>query len=107
LQVSHQYILIDNDSLIRKSWQMQAKKVGVELHTFSSVAEFLMSAASFNKESLIYVDSDLDDGLLGEVEAKKIFDLGFFHIHLASGKLFNSDELPSYIQSAQSKRAPF
>lgn len=101
-------ILIDDDSLIRMSWQMAAKKAGVELRVYSSVADFLDFAAEFSPdETTIYIDSDLDDGLKGEIEAEKIFNLGFKAIHMATGHSADELNIPSYISSVQGKRAPF
>ncbi|MFT6630600.1 MAG: FixJ family two-component response regulator [Bacteriovoracaceae bacterium] len=102
------YVLIDNDLLIRKSWEFAASKAGIDLTTFSSVSEFLNTAQSFPSASTtIYIDLELDDGLLGTIEAKKISDLGFPKIILATGHSSDSVILPSYFFDIVGKRAPF
>ena len=107
MEQNYQVILIDNDLLIRKSWELQAKKENVNLTTFSSIQDFLDNSDKFSHSVTIYIDSDLDDGILGEIEAEKIFNLGFKKLYLASGKSFTTKELPHYILSAESKRPPY
>ena len=102
------YVLIDNDILIRKSWEFAASKAGIDLTTFSSVPAFIGTAQNFPTAStIIYVDLELDDGLLGTIEAKKISDLGFPKIILATGHSSDSVNLPSYFFKIIGKRAPF
>lgn len=79
------FILIDNDELIILSWQRAAIKKSKVLFTFSCVEEFIAKHGEFSKHSQVFIDSELDNGLRGEVEARKIFDLGFENIFLATG----------------------
>ena len=102
-------ILIDNDSLIHMMWQMHAKKVGVDLKAFISVEEFLRfeKENSLSKDVFIYVDSELDDGLLGEVESEKISNLGYKNIYLATGKDPADINKPAWIIQVVGKRPEF
>jgi hypothetical protein len=101
-------VLIDNDLLIRKSWEFAATKSQITFNSFSSVAEFLKCADKFPIDStVIYIDLELDDNLLGTVEAKKIYELGFPEIILATGNAPETIELPSYFLKIIGKRAPF
>lgn len=101
------YILIDNDPLIRKSWEFQAKKSEVELETFATVEAFINDCERFDPSSYVYIDSELDENKLGEEEAEIIFQKGFHNIYLATGKNFEEISLPSYIKGISSKRPPF
>ena len=102
-------ILIDNDNLIHMMWQMHAKKVGVQLKAFISVEEFLEfeKENSLSKDLAIYVDSELDNGLLGEVEAEKISHLGYKNIYLATGKDAKDVNKPAWIIQVVGKRPEF
>jgi hypothetical protein len=100
-------ILIDNDSLIQMSWKMAAEKAGKEIATFSSVDEFLEVADDFGPDTPIYVDSDLGDGIRGEVESEKIHARGFFEIRLATGFSPGEVDKPAWIKEIVGKRAPF
>lgn len=106
---SKNIVLIDNDSLIHKMWQMHAKKVGVDLKAFISVEEFLRfeKENSLSKDVFIYVDSELDDGLLGEVESEKISNLGYKNIYLATGKDPADVNKPAWIIQVVGKRPEF
>lgn len=105
--MSKSYILIDNDFLVRKTWEFQAKKAEVNLNTFQSVDDFLNHSKDIDLEVFIYIDSELDDEKLGEIEAKKIFDEGFKKLYLATGKQFDSNKLPEYFLGIASKYPPF
>lgn len=101
-------ILIDNDILIHKSWEFAAKKAGLKLFCFFDIDSFLDKKEDYPLEStFIYIDSELDHGILGEVEAIRIFEQGYRNLFLASGKKFVEDELPHYIKGTVSKRSPF
>lgn len=105
--MSKSYVLIDNDMLVRKTWEFQAQKNNVTLQTFKDVDSFLEMCHEFSKETFIYLDSELDDGKLGEIEGRKIADMGFSKIHLATGKKVDKSTLPDFIMAVASKYPPF
>ena len=101
-------ILIDDDKLIRMSWVMAAKKANVQVRVFESVDEFIENAPELDKDSTrVFIDSDLGNGLKGEIEAEKIYQLGFKNIHMATGHSADDLDLPDFIVSVQGKKAPF
>lgn len=75
--------LIDNDKFIRLSWTLKAKQNGVLFHAFSSINDFIVQA--LNKETTVYIDSNLDNGIKGEIESEMISNLGFKKIYLTTG----------------------
>ena len=101
------YYLIDDDLLIRKSWEFAAKKADVKFQSFESVDDFIKASKTFMPESLIYIDQDLGDGALGVEQAKKISDLGFHNIFLATGHDPDTIEKPTYIVKITGKKPPF
>jgi signal transduction histidine kinase len=97
-------VLIEDDQFIHMSWQMAAEKNEIDLSTYFSIDDFLKDADKFPKNTLIYIDSNFNNGIKGEFESKKIFDLGFSNLFLASGMDF--EELPYWIQGNQGKSFP-
>lgn len=96
-------VLIDDDKLIRYAWGEEAKKFPVKFWSFSSVDDFL-SAEGIPITATIYVDSDLNQGLKGELLAEQIYQRGFKNIYLATG--YEDVVLPSYIIGKTSKIFP-
>lgn len=78
-------VLIDDDPLVRMTWKMAAKRAGKNLLAFVSVEEFFKKAESTNRNTPIYIDSHLGNGVKGEEESQKLYDLGFKEIYLATG----------------------
>ncbi len=97
-------ILIDDDELIRMSWELMASRKGDILKAYSSIEDFLKEKEIYNSEVKIYVDSSLGNGVKGEEESKKIFDAGFKNIYLASGYVFET--LPEWIIGQVGKEYP-
>jgi signal transduction histidine kinase len=105
--ITKQYILIDDDDLMHMTWKMEADKKAIEFKAYSSVEEFIKDADQYSKNTVIYVDSNLADGLKGEIESQKISQLGFTEIYLATG--FSADDLekPEWIREIVGKRPEF
>ncbi|MGE3610693.1 MAG: ATP-binding protein [Bacteriovoracaceae bacterium] len=101
---SQRMVLIDDDNLVHMSWGMGADKKQVDLATYFTIDDFLKDAEKFSKDTAIYIDSNLKDGVKGEIESKKIFDLGFENLMLASGMDFS--QLPFWIKGNQGKSFP-
>lgn len=101
---SQKMVLIDDDNFVHMSWGMGADKKQVDLATYFTIDDFLKDADKFSKDTAIYIDSNLKYGVKGEVESKKIFDLGFENLTLASGMDFS--ELPFWIKGNQGKSFP-
>ena len=105
LGVSH--ILIDDDYLMHMSWKMEADKQGLSFKSFHTVDEFIQTADEFSKDSVIYVDSNLAEGIKGEVESEKISKLGYKNIYLATGYAPEDIDKPEWIKEVVRKRAQF
>ncbi|OGR90870.1 MAG: hypothetical protein A2V88_02155 [Elusimicrobia bacterium RBG_16_66_12] len=78
-------VLIDDDPLTRMTWKMAASRSSKKLQAFSTVAEFLQEAPAIDRETPIYIDADLADGVNGAQESLRIHELGFQEIYLATG----------------------
>jgi signal transduction histidine kinase len=79
-------VLIDDDPLVRRNWQIAAANAGKKLKAYSSAAEFFKDAESIHRETPVYVDSKLGNGSRGEDESRRIHSMGFAEIYLATGR---------------------
>lgn len=103
-------ILIDDDVLVRLTWARAAKSNQIVLVTFSSVQAFIEVHLTFPKNTPIYIDSDLGNGILGEKEAENLYKLGFIYITLETGypqEKWKSGTLSKVIQKVIGKDPPW
>jgi signal transduction histidine kinase len=105
--LNDEFIFIDDDDLIRMSWKMEADKSNIDLSCFNSVDEFISNSSEFDKDTKIYIDSNLGDNKKGEIESEKIYDLGFKNLYLATGYSKEDIDKPSWIIEIVGKRADF
>ena len=100
-------ILIDDDDLIHMCWQKRAETNNKTIALFSTLEDFFSSSNKFAKETKIYLDVNLANGVRGNVAAKQIFEMGFYNIFLATG--YESDEFKNspYIKGVIDKYPPF
>lgn len=83
-------ILIDDDPLVHSTWKFAAQDKNKSFIGFYNHIDFFESINQFDIKSKIYVDSNLGNGIKGEVIARQISDLGFKNIYLCTG--FNSTD---------------
>ncbi len=100
-----QIVLIDDDHYIHASWRAAADSKDINLHSYTGIEPFLNNQDKFDRDIEIFIDSLLGENQYGEVEAQKIYDLGFKNITLASGLTFTT--LPHWIKQSTNKRFPF
>lgn len=80
------YVLIDDNQTIRDSWQMICSIENKNLKTFSSEKDFYAVIETISKETVIYIDSELANGVRGEEVAKDLYDrFGFKRIYMSTG----------------------
>ncbi len=78
-------ILVDDDSLVKMTWEMAARLNGKTMvHLFDALG-FFSRASEFDLRSPVYIDSSLGNDVKGEWVAKEISDLGFESVFLATG----------------------
>jgi signal transduction histidine kinase len=99
-------VLLDNDELVRITWEHCAKKNNVNLQTYSSAEVFMKSICTFNKDTALYIDSDLGD-IKGEEIAKKLNEEGFLNISITSGHPSENFKQYSFLKTIISKSPPF
>ncbi len=80
-----EFILIDDNKMTRDNWEYTARLVGKKLITYDSPHGLMKNIDSVLKETAIYVDANLADGLHGRDVTKDLYDKGFKNIYLATG----------------------
>lgn len=78
-------VLVDDDPLVRRTWEVSAKAAGLDLTTFGSADAFLAAVGRFPPETRVYLDSDLGGGVRGEAVAADLHAKGFRDLTLATG----------------------
>ena len=96
-------VLIDDDELIQIGWRRSGKKMGYDVQTFTTIEDFLKSSTQFKKETPIFIDSNLGNGIRGEIESEKIHKLGFEKLYLATGYQKSEIKVPDWILEVFSK----
>jgi len=100
-------VLIDDDALVRKNWEITAEKKEIEIKTFGSADDFFEAADKISKNTVIYIDSELENGVKGEEIAKKIYSLGFTEIYLETGHPKENFRNVAYLKDILGKEPPF
>ncbi len=100
-------VLIDDDALVHMTWKVAARSARVALKQFRNPADFFANYEGLSKDTTIYIDSDLGDGLKGEEIAQIIHSTGFKTIYLETGH--QPDSFPSmpWIKEIISKEPPW
>jgi signal transduction histidine kinase len=78
-------VLLDDDLLVHMNWKMAAKAAGVELKAFKTRAELAAVSDGLPRDTPVYIDSDLGDGVRGEDIAGQLHAEGFTDITMATG----------------------
>lgn len=86
-------ILLDDDNLIRMTWQLAARVYGVELAIFSTPGELEEHLPSIPKDTPIYVDVSLAGGIRGDDIARDLAGNGFSTIYLTTG--YEPSQIPA------------
>lgn len=91
-------VLIDDDQLSHWRWEEVREKCNLEFIGFYSIEEFLSRKAEIHANACILLDSDLGNGLKGEIEGEKVLNAGFTRIYLYTSYSDSSFEKPGWIK---------
>ena len=81
-----QMVLVDDNTLVGRTWKMAAAHQGIDLEYFENVEGFNKRLHDLEKATAIFFDSELGDGVRGEHVAKDLFDQGYKNITLVTGR---------------------
>ncbi|MBP7796867.1 MAG: hypothetical protein KA059_08855, partial [Elusimicrobiales bacterium] len=100
-------VLIDDDPLVRKNWEIKSRKNGINLKTYANPIDFIETAHNYPKETQIYIDSELGNDIKGEEIAKELYEKGFKNIYIETGYSKDKFKDKKYIKDIISKEPPF
>ncbi len=101
-------VLVDDDALIRLTWESKAKSKSIPFKTFSTSEELLQNLNNLSKDTVFYLDLEIKgSALTGDELAKQLQEKGFHEIYLASGHDTVSDEIMKHFKGKHSKKCPF
>ena len=90
-------LLDDDKSLVHSIWEIVAKTKGHNIKMFSTPEEFQSAADSIDRETPIFVDVSLGNGVSGVDFSEVVHKMGFLNINLATGYSADSIKAPSFI----------
>lgn len=88
-------ILIDDDPLVRETWQVAADLARMKLRVFASAQDFYVAAGGLGRDTPVYIDATLGESSRGEAESRTIHDMGFSEVYLATGQ--KAEEFTAYV----------
>jgi len=100
-------VFIDDDEAMRMVWNFAAEEAGKTISTYASIEEFIDAIDMHDKETVIYIDSQLGNNIKGEIFAKELHLKGFTEIYLSTGYSSNKFEYMPWIKSIVGKQPPF
>jgi|GEM_PF-1014686 len=100
-------VLIDDDELMHISWRREGKKRNINVQTYFEIEQFIKECADFSRSTPIYIDSNLRNGIKGEIESEKIFNLGFNQLYLSTGYTPELINKPHWILQILGKQPNF
>lgn len=100
-------IFIDDDKLMRMCWMEEAKGKNISLEVFSESEELFSQVQSYDLDCTFYIDSKLGNGIRGEHIAKKLYDLGFKNLYIATG--YEEDKFAhlTFLKGIRGKESPW
>lgn len=78
-------ILIDNDELVRLTWERVAKKHDIPFNSISDLKDLKKLQDLLTIETIFYIDSELDGGQKGENIARYLYESGYKNLYLTTG----------------------
>lgn len=100
------WVLLDDDDLVRMSWSYAAKETNSRFIGFKSNNDFEAYKSKIDPSSNIYIDSSLGEEIRGEEIAKKLFGEGFQNLYLATGYGAEQFQPMDFIRAIVGKEPP-
>jgi len=101
-------VLIDDMILVRREWKISAEKFGIHFYSYRTIDEFLDESSTYDKDTLIFLDRNLNNNQLGEYEAVRILERGFKYIFLCTNmQTFNTFGINTNIKIINHKNPPW
>lgn len=78
------FVLVDNDDLVRLTWGLIAADRGRTIKFFSSIDDLFSVSDVIPRDVPIFLDSHLDDGMRGQDAAPELRKMGFNRIYVTT-----------------------
>ncbi|MBP9680198.1 MAG: HAMP domain-containing histidine kinase [Bacteriovorax sp.] len=99
--------LIDDDALVRMTWEWAAKKDNIKFLACDSLSAFQEQIMKVNIDTEIYIDVNLANNIMGQDVADILFKQGFKKIYFATGyDPTTLTDIPNYILGVIGKNPP-
>lgn len=100
-------ILVDDNEVLRQSWELRATVNGKSIMCFESIEEFEEALPMIDRKTAVYMDSDLGDHIKGEEYTKSLAEKGFTEIYLATGHPASYFAPMPWVRKIIGKEPPF
>lgn len=102
-------VLLDDDNLIRLCWKIEAKQKNIPLELFSNPTDLFIHLKEnpISRDSIFYIDSELDSNVKGEDVALDLFELGYENLYMSTGHESDRFAHLSHLKGVMGKRSPF
>lgn len=84
-RIFYDVILLDDDELIRLTWEERAKKNKLLFLSLANTEELWSKIDTFSGDSVFYIDVNLSSHDNGEEVSKQLYDRGFTNLYLTTG----------------------
>jgi signal transduction histidine kinase len=99
---------IDDDELMRMSWEFNAKKAGKKIMSLKDPEGVREKLKEIPKETLFYIDSYLGENVIsGQELAKELFEMGYENLYMSTGYEANNFDNMPWIKGVIGKEAPW
>ncbi|MFZ4714442.1 MAG: ATP-binding protein [Bacteriovoracaceae bacterium] len=99
-------VLIDNDELVRITWENKAKMQKQNLVTYKNFYELKSNLNLHKLDTIFYIDSELGDEKKGEEIARELYELGYRELYLCTGHSPEDFKDMSWLKGVRGKTYP-
>lgn len=102
------YILVDDDELVRLTWESVAKKNKINFSSYSTTGQLVEVIDQFSlNETIFYLDSQLGNNERGEDFARFLHAKGFKSIYMTSGNSADFFQELNFLKGVKDKSPPW
>ncbi len=100
-------ILIDDDDIVRATWELSARTHHKSIRLFAKPADFFAMASELSKDVPIYIDYDLGEAITGVDIGKQLYQQGFHRLYICTGYSPEVVGNHAWLKGVQGKSPPW
>jgi hypothetical protein len=100
-------IFIDDSESLAQAWEMAGAAVGKNIKIYHSPEKLLAEIENYPASIPLYIDSQLEGGVLGEDLAKVLYNKGYRELYLATGYPPEHFSHCTWLKAVVGKNPPF